>query len=495
MSIFKIASLELLKNQYLKNINVEFINRKELRGGPYFSVIIGPNGTGKSYILKTLIDIFREVESRKIGKKSTFGIGPFKINYIVDNKNVVFTNQPKLFGLVNEVTINKRKSSVKSVPLPSTIIATSVLLNDRFPFTKLSEDSIYKYLGIRRSSSIATTKTYLRRTIDHLVYHVNRSEYSTILKDTLAFLDFDYKIRITYKAKFKKKIYKGNLSELEFRSFFEKWRKYRKRNTEPYAIGFYKKQIRHDPQTIKGLVHFANSIAKKAIKKNSKSIQFSYSILEPGNKINRDLKFIKLLDKLDLISYPKVFVYKKKYRFNLENSSSGEFHLLATVLGVISTIQKNSVVIIDEPELSLHPNWQLQYIDFLRNVFRNYASCHFVIATHSHFMISDLRHTKSSIISLMLSEEGKIQPQIINANTFGWSAEQILLEIFRVPTTRNYFIADRIGEILDLISKPKQNEKLIKNKVESLVKSNILDLKSSDPLKEVINKLVKTYAE
>ncbi|WP_025740674.1 MULTISPECIES: hypothetical protein [Aquimarina] len=43
----------------------------------------------------------------------------------------------------------------------------------------------------------------------------------------------------------------------------------------------------------------------------------------------------------------------------------------------------------------------------------------------------------------------------MNVFEFLWcnmSAEQLLLEVFRAPTTRNYFVANKIGEVLDLIA-------------------------------------------
>ena len=62
-----------------------------------------------------------------------------------------------------------------------------------------------------------------------------------------------------------------------------------------------------------------------------------------------------------------------------------------------------------------------------------------------------------------------------------------------MSTTRNYFIADKVGEILELVSKPNRNETLIKEKVQDLVKLNVLHLSEEDPLNSVIKKLIEKY--
>ena len=56
-------------------------------------------------------------------------------------------------------------------------------------------------------------------------------------------------------------------------------------------------------------------------------------------------------------------------------------------------LHKNFLILIDEPDLHLHLDWQRQYIQKLIDVFSTLDSeinLHFIIATHSPFIISDL---------------------------------------------------------------------------------------------------------
>lgn len=168
---------------------------------------------------------------------------------------------------------------------------------------------------------------------------------------------------------------------------------------------------------------------------------------------------------------------------NINDISSGEYHLLISLIGVFSKIKENSLVLIDEPEISLHPNWQMKYITFLKKVFSNYPSCHFILTSHSHFLLSDLEGESSAVTALRRNEDNKLESTLIKADTFGWSAEDILYNVFNVRSVRNYFIQADLTDLLGLISENSTN----KIKIKSLVnKLNHLQTSENDPLTAVL---------
>lgn len=78
----------------------------------------------------------------------------------------------------------------------------------------------------------------------------------------------------------------------------------------------------------------------------------------------------------------------------------------------------------------------------------------------------------------------------------------MLLEVFNVPTTRNYFIYEKVGEILDLIAlRDTEQSKIlpqniaftISTKIEALQDMGIENLSQEDPLKEIIDKIILKY--
>ena len=91
---------------------------------------------------------------------------------------------------------------------------------------------------------------------------------------------------------------------------------------------------------------------------------------------NEDLNYIYKLKQYDLVQATSVVFYKNGKQIASEEMSSGEFAMLSMVLS-ISTAASDShtLILIDEPELSLHPNWQMTFIDNLDRALRDQV-CH-----------------------------------------------------------------------------------------------------------------------
>jgi predicted ATP-binding protein involved in virulence len=70
------------------------------------------------------------------------------------------------------------------------------------------------------------------------------------------------------------------------------------------------------------------------------------------------------------------------------NLSSGEQHELVIIYGLLFKVEPNSLILIDEPELSLHIEWQIQFIKDLEEITK-IASLDILIATHSPDLIND----------------------------------------------------------------------------------------------------------
>lgn len=67
--------------------------------------------------------------------------------------------------------------------------------------------------------------------------------------------------------------------------------------------------------------------------------------------------------------------------------SSGEQHQIVLAYDMLFRIESNSLVMIDEPELSLHVNWQERFLSDLESVI-GVANFDTLIATHSPYIIS-----------------------------------------------------------------------------------------------------------
>ena len=72
----------------------------------------------------------------------------------------------------------------------------------------------------------------------------------------------------------------------------------------------------------------------------------------------------------------------------LEMLSSGEQHELVLLYDLLFGVEKNSLIMIDEPELSLHVAWQRQMLSDLQDMAR-LSDFHVLLATHSPQIIGD----------------------------------------------------------------------------------------------------------
>ena len=139
---------------------------------------------------------------------------------------------------------------------------------------------------------------------------------------------------------------------------------------------------------------------------------------------------------------------------------------------------------IDEPETSSHPNWQINYIGWLKKIFKAYSDCHFIIATHSHFVLTDLQPESSDIIALERTEDGQLRDIAEGLNTFCWSVDDILYRVFHVRNTRNRVVEEKVADLYDKISRRDKDCDTINSLIKELSQ---YQLNEGDPLRKLIN--------
>ncbi|PNA02068.1 ATP-binding protein [Pseudomonas sp. FW305-BF6] len=164
---------------------------------------------------------------------------------------------------------------------------------------------------------------------------------------------------------------------------------------------------------------------------------------------------------------------------SLKKASSGEQCLLVLILGIAGHINDNSLVLIDEPEISLHPRWQEEFMELLISSFASYQDCQFIIATHSPQIIARLRGRGCYIASLSRGE-------LYDAEEFhDKSADFQLAELFDAPGIMNEYIS-RLA--FNLLAKVKHSKEVTVSSQTDL--SRLLQFKDqleeSDPVKELI---------
>jgi predicted ATP-binding protein involved in virulence len=130
------------------------------------------------------------------------------------------------------------------------------------------------------------------------------------------------------------------------------------------------------------------------------------------NQFNKTFEKTKLLSKLDGVNenFKPIFKSNNRNIITLENLSSGEKQLYGRVITLKKLNPKNSIILIDEPELSLHPQWQTEIMKIYSNIGENNQ---FIVTTHSPFIISQTHHKN---LIFLTKENEKIVAKQFNEN-------------------------------------------------------------------------------
>lgn len=116
------------------------------------------------------------------------------------------------------------------------------------------------------------------------------------------------------------------------------------------------------------------------------------------NEIINNNRFKKIFDKIFENSPGKIIINKdSKYAYHLDGSDKSldmknvaegmKNFLLMKLLIENSTLLENSVLILDEPEMHLHPEWQLLFAELIVLI-NKYLNTHILINTHSPYFLN-----------------------------------------------------------------------------------------------------------
>ena len=144
-----------------------------------------------------------------------------------------------------------------------------------------------------------------------------------------------------------------------------------------------------------------------------------------------------------------IFTNSSGDKFDINELSSGEKQLFLRTLAIKMLNPENSIILIDEPELSLHPKWQQRIVDVYRKIGKNNQ---IIIATHSPHVLGSVK--KENIMLLDKTNDGKIIVKTGNElyNSYGQPTDSVLKDIMGLETTRNpkvFKLLEKAGELVD----------------------------------------------
>lgn len=151
-------------------------------------------------------------------------------------------------------------------------------------------------------------------------------------------------------------------------------------------------------------------ITKSGVEKN-------FSDFEKDSKLHRFEKaFDNFFDKLKFEGIDeddangKIVLFKKNSDIiPVDSLSTGEKQIIFRGSQLLKNINsvKDGIVLIDEPELSMHPKWQEKILKYYRGLFTNKHGqfVQMILATHSQFIVKSAIKNENNVLVIVLKED------------------------------------------------------------------------------------------
>lgn len=448
-------------------VNLEMLSKDDALPkdelSPRVTLILAPNGLRKSSILRGVADYLLGSNSKPVYKSSR------KLREV----------KTEIATFVNHSSDGFNKFKHKK------IIAISGTASDRFPTKRRSlknNNSFtdrYAYFGFRTDTNLISR----RQTLNTLLYEL-------VSKDSLSESNLS---RINVAFNFLK--YKPNL-------------RFNIRQKQPFNTRFSQRDIKdtlfdeiinskiNDTSNFKEFASTTIAIANDFL--GGKSFD-PCEIIFSGNEIKKSKEWltndaIRLLVISGRISITDCEVLNDSNEWvDLLELSSGEFHLFSSVLGLALAVENDSIVLIDEPENSLHPAWQAQFLDLILQATKEISSVQFIIASHSPLIASSIPAQKSRVIVGGYEDSHNNHHEIIyraeDANTYMKSSDELLVELFKLPSPRNFFFAEMVQKAVKLFSIGEIDTKEYRELQRTLSRF-LPNLSDNDPIHDVLLTLI-----
>lgn len=166
-----------------------------------------------------------------------------------------------------------------------------------------------------------------------------------------------------------------------------------------------------------------------------------------SSTVTRLLRFEKTLKELGAIKGVDILLKKNGQTIDLMDASSGELSFITSLIFISTSITSQTVILIDEPENSLHPKWQKEYITMIMDIFYYYEPT-IICATHSPIVVSGAESSERKSLYLYRSHSRGVERSILESSNL----EQILWEVFGVATPENRFFSQLIMTRLNALA-------------------------------------------
>ncbi len=445
-----------------------------------YSVVIGNNGSGKSRLLGNIAGEFVRLQrgsSGRGGRSRKIHV----LDYVVDGRNSVDALQD----------VWSASAGVDLFPdLPSRVIAVTLTTVDKFPLEPsgssddvlerdlLSDDDdpqFYCYVGMRDRTNRASISALIYRALDGLDQARSENENER-LSQVFDLLGYAPEIRVSLGLGITPDVAEFVRGEHDLENSL---------GTESRLLA----RLRSVSKSKRYSADWLRSALYPFVAEN-RGKTIGYSITFDGALRSRefDKEALRLLRRLGAVTLKSVIVRRKDgITHDLRDASSGQITMLTVFLSVAAHLQDGSLVLIDEPETSLHPEWQSRYINLMREVFSNFRGCHFVFSTHSPLIVADMPEG-SSVYSMDRRET------VSSAELIGRSSDYVMARALDVVEPSNLYLRDVLAEALRLVGERQIGSAAFERQLSELVRlSETMD--DGEQVKRIVKDLQDAKAE
>ncbi len=172
----------------------------------------------------------------------------------------------------------------------------------------------------------------------------------------------------------------------------------------------------------------------------------------------------------------EILLRQKNDKIYFEMLSDGYKSCIVILFGIIKEVEYrfpnmdaidfNGIVMIDEIDLHLHPQWQTKLVKILKYIF---PKAQIIATTHSPSILQTAK--AKEIIPLHKDENSDIHVKELHLGEYGlqgWTLEEIMKDVMGMPSTTSDVYMQTIKEFDEAMDE--ENIHLIKEKYETLCK-------------------------
>lgn len=157
------------------------------------------------------------------------------------------------------------------------------------------------------------------------------------------------------------------------------------------------------------------------------------------------VRWERVLKGMGIINGIRLHLQGKRGSLRLDKASSGELSLITMLSFIAAMSKEKDVILIDEPENSLHPRWQREYLELLIGAV-GYAETKIVIASHSPLLVMAAGELNTDVQTLVLSDVFNSQIELNSAGL-----EEVMAEVFHTYTPRNHYLSKTLVRLMDQV--------------------------------------------